>query len=379
MAGTRDLDRSQLAASIERMGAELQASVERDYFLISGSVLAPNLRLLIDVVSQLVAGALYPVQEVKADRDRSADESAIALSRPEVLADEALRARLWAGHPYATGIPRPSALRRVSAAELHKMHRSVLMSSPLHLVLVGDLRPKAAQGLVEDALVPSLGALRSARSRFPTLKEHEPGPTVVVDRPASVQSNLRLGGPAPSRTDVVWPAMSLANLVFGGMFTSRLVENLRERHGYTYSPRSSVLHGRGGSAFVVAADVSTDVTAASLLETRYELGRMAIDGPTDDELESARRYSIGSFSFQIETLTGLASALTALSVSGVGPGYLTSYPKGLLKASKAEVREASRRFLAPRGLTTVVVGEARSVVTALSGIDRVDVRVTKAV
>src|SRR5580658_3352946 len=91
MAGTRDLDRSQLAASIERMGAELQASVERDYFLISGSVLAPNLRLLIDVVSQLVAGALYPVQEVKADRDRSADESAIALSRPEVLADEALR------------------------------------------------------------------------------------------------------------------------------------------------------------------------------------------------------------------------------------------------------------------------------------------------
>src|SRR5206468_9555885 len=111
----------------------------------------------------------------------------------------------------------------------------------------------------------------------------------VVDRPGAVQSNLRLGGPAPTRTEPDLPAVRLANMVFGGYSSSRLVENIRERRGYTYSPRGSVDHLAASSSFLVEADVATGVTAPPLLETSYELGRMALTPVTDAELDGARR------------------------------------------------------------------------------------------
>ncbi|EQD29669.1 peptidase M16 domain-containing protein, partial [mine drainage metagenome] len=156
-----------------------------------------------------------------------------------------------------------------------------------------------------------------------------------------------LGGPAPTRSDPQWPATALANLIFGGLFASRLVENLRERHGYTYSPRSAVRHGRAGSSLLVEADVATEATASALLETRYELGRIALGGVTEGELEAARRYAIGSFTFMTATQSGLAETLSALSIAGLPPGYLKSYPASLAKTTRAEVETAARRYLAP--------------------------------
>src|ERR671927_442353 len=110
-------------------------------------------------------------------------------------------------------------------------------------------------------------------------------------------------------------------MVFGGYFSSRLVENIRERRGYTYSPRSSVEHQVAGSSFLVEADVATEVTAPALLETWYELGRMALTPVTEAELEGARRYVLGSMALSTATHAGLASTLSALVGAGLSaPG-----------------------------------------------------------
>jgi predicted Zn-dependent peptidase len=153
------------------------------------------------------------------------------------------------------------------------------------------------------------------------------------------------------------------------MFASRLVENLRERNGYTYSPRSSIRHARAGSSLVVTADVGKEVTAAALVEMRYELGRLAVGGVSDAELDSARRYAIGTFTFLTATQSGLADTLAALLLDGVGPGYLVSHPAAIAKTTKAEVEAAARRYLAPAELVTVVVGDADEVARPLSMID----------
>ena len=139
-------------------------------------------------------------------------------------------------------------------------------------------RPRA-RGRGADAVAGALGRLGR---RTGTAVEAPPAPTLctpgieLVDRPGAVQSNIRLGGPAPRRTDPDLAAVRLANMIFGGYFSSRLVENIRERRGYTYSPRSSVDHQAAGSSFLVEADVATEVTGPALLETWYELGRMAL-------------------------------------------------------------------------------------------------------
>ena len=115
--------------------------------------------------------------------------------------------------------------------------------------------------------------------------------------------------PAVPRTHPDHAHLQLANLVFGGYFSSRWVENIREDKGYTYGPHSLVEHSVAGSALTVSAEVATEVTAPALLETWYELGRMATLPITAAELENVRQYAVGSLALSISTQAGLASTL----------------------------------------------------------------------
>jgi zinc protease len=200
-----------------------------------------------------------------------------------------------------------------------------------------------------------------------------PGPLQVVDRPGAVQSNLRLGGPAPSRTDPDLAAVRLANMVYGGYFSSRLVENIRERRGYSYSPRSSVDHLAAASSFLVEADVATEVTGPAFLETWYELGRMALAPVSAEELDGARRYVLGSMALSTATHAGLASTLSALAGSGLPPQWLAEHQQALAQVTVEEVQEAARRVLQPAGLTAVVVGDAGRVADSLRAFGPVEV------
>ena len=106
--------------------------------------------------------------------------------------------------------------------------------------------------------------------------------------PGSVQSQLRLSAPALRRLDDRYAALQLANLVFGGYFSSRWMENIREDKGYTYGAHSGTEFDPRRCGAGVETDVASDVTAAALLETRYELGRMTAVPPTAAEVDAAR-------------------------------------------------------------------------------------------
>ncbi|HLI43863.1 MAG TPA: insulinase family protein [Acidimicrobiales bacterium] len=372
LSGTRAHDRSGLATALERIGASLRASVSGDLLVLSGSCLAPSLASLLDLLAEVLAGAAYPRPEVEADRGRTAEEMAIVLSRPEVLADEAFARRRFGRHPYAAGLPRPGDLLAVEAPALRRLHRRLLAPSRSHLVLVGDLQPKSALGRAEHALGPWLetGAAE-APAALPPIPPAPAGGIDLVDRPGAVQSNLRIGAAAPDRTAEEWPALSLANQIFGGMFTSRLVTNLRERNGYTYSPRSRIEHLRAGSVSTIGAEVATEATAAALVETRYELGRIATTGVTEEEVESARRYAVGSYLYQTATQSGLAGTLAGLAAAGIDPSYLATYPARLARVTAREVGEAARRWLAPCSMVTVVLGDSARIAGSLRSIDEV--------
>jgi zinc protease len=371
LAGTEQHSRQELAEAVERLGGRLGASRGQDRFSVSASVLSANLRPLLALLGELLQSASYPAEEVRADRDRLANETLMALSQPEVIADEALRRRLYSGHPYAAGIPRPASLRRIGPDMLRTLHPSILNPAAGCLVLVGDLDPRRALGIAGDLLAPWLGTASGAATELPDLPQIRLGPIELVGREGSVQSNIRLARSAPTRSQPEWPATSIANLIFGGLFASRLVENLRERHGYTYSPGSSIRHARAGSSLVIEADVGTESTAAALVETRYELGRIAVEGVTPEELDAARRYAVGTFAFLTATQSGLAETLATLALVGVGPGYLSSHPAALAKTTKDDVDAAARRYLGPAGFVSVVVGDAEKIAEPLAAVDAV--------
>jgi predicted Zn-dependent peptidase len=371
LLGTEQHDQTEIAQLVQEHGGELSVSTDPDRVLFATTLLAEGLTPVLGVLAEVLTSATYPNDRVEAERARVVERISIARSQPGVIARIALAERRYGAHPYALQLPAAEQVALVRAAALRKLHRDRLLPAGSTLVLVGDLDPAAAVDAAGTALAGWTG--EGSAVAAPPVTEQRPAALHVVDRPGAVQSNVRLGGPAPRRTDPDLAAVRLANMVFGGYFSSRLVENIRERRGYTYSPRSSVDHLAAASSFLVEADVATEVTGPAFLETWYELGRMALLPVSEAELDGARRYVLGSMALSTATQAGLASTVSALIGAGLPPEWLAEHQRALAAVTVEEVQEAARRYLAPDGLTAVVVGDAGQIAEPLRSLGAVEV------
>jgi zinc protease len=295
-----------------------------------------------------------------------AEQTRRALSQPGVIADEAWLRRMYGEHPYGREQPTPVEVLAVGAASLRTAHRRRIVPDGALLVLVGDLSPARALDQVQKALDGWTGA--GAATKVPRVRPPQPGPLLLVDRPGAVQSNLRIGGPAPARTDPAYAAVEVANALFGGYFSSRLTQNIREDKGYTYSPRSSLRHNAASSALVTIADVATEVTAPALVEVAYELGRIASLPPTAEEVAAAAQYLVGTLALSTATQAGLAATLTVLLADDLDVSWLREHPARLAAVTPEQVHEVAESMLGPSRLVTTVVGDAAKVEGALGAL-----------
>lgn len=371
LSGTTRRDSTEIAQELQRVGGNLDAGADSDHFAVFGSTLSVELPRFLALFSEIVTDATYPRDEVAVQREVVAQDVTLALSSPRTVAREALLHRLYGNHAYGRGLPSPEEIRAVKASQLRKLADRRLRPEGSILVLVGDVAPNRALDLAEAALAAWPPGGGTPGLRPPLLSRR--GPVLLVDRPGTVQTNIRIGGPAVGRTHPDFAKLSLANLVFGGYFVSRLVDNIRERRGYTYSPSSSIHQKRSASSFHVQADVGTAVTAPSLVEIRYELNRM-VAGPIDaSELLSAKRYLSGTLSMSMQTQSGLAAHLGMLAMNGLTVEYLRDHPASVEALTEDDVIEASRRYLDPRRMTTVMVGDVDAIRRAVEALDDVEI------
>ncbi|MBB5824470.1 MULTISPECIES: M16 family metallopeptidase [Micromonospora] len=366
LSGTQSMTSVQIAAELQAVGGGLSAGIDPDRLMLSGAGLVTGLDRMLEILADVLTGATYPGQEVGTERDRLVDRIQVAQSQPAHLARTALLRRVYGKHPYAVQTPEPEQVRAVRPAALRRLHAERVHPADAVLVLVGDVQPERALDAAEKALAAWNGGGHTAE--LPPAPPLEPGPLLLVDRPGSVQSSLRIALPAVPRTHPDHAALQLANLVFGGYFSSRWVENIREDKGYTYGPHSLVEHSVAGSVLVAGAEVATEVTGPALLETTYELGRLATLPPKPDELEQARQYALGTLQLGMSTQAGLASLTSAFAGSGLRLEFLAEHAARLAKATVDDVAEVAQRYLAPTGAVTVVLGDAERIAPALSAI-----------
>ncbi len=366
LAGTEQRDANQIAVDLQSLGGQLNASADADRLGFGGSVLASGLGGLLDLLAEVLTSASYPKREVEGERDRLVQELAIHRSSAGVVAREALLARMYAGHPYALELPTAEAVQDVKAKNLRALHAARIAPAGSVLTLVGDISPARATDLVAKAL--GAWTNESRGQELPPAPAQVGRTALLLDRPGAVQTTLRFGGAGPCRTDADFAAAALANLVFGGYFSSRWVANIREDKGYTYSPSSGFDHPPAGSRFTAGADVATGVTAAALNETLYELGRIATVPVEQAELDMARRYAIGTLALSTASQGGLAGLLSQLSASGLGVQWLRDYPAALLEVTVDEVLAAAQAYLSPSVLTPVLVGDTSVVADSVRSL-----------
>jgi len=368
--GTDQASMVEIAAELQSVGGSLAAGLDPDRLLVTGNGLVTGLDRILEILNDVLTSAEYPRAEVATERERLADQIQVAESQPAHLARVALLRRIFGRHPYAVQTPTIEQVRAVQPAQLRELHDERVRPNEAVLVLVGDLQPEKALDAAERALGGWPAGGRT--STLPPAPELTPQPFLVVDRPGSVQTSLRIALPAVPRTHPDHAALQLANLIFGGYFSSRWVENIREDKGYTYGPHSVIEHLRAGSTVVVAADVATEVTAPALLETMYELGRLASLPPKEEELEQARQYALGTLQLGMSTQAGLAGMATTFAGAGLRLSFLAEYAAQLAAVTLDEVAAAAARYLAPSRAVGVLLGDRERIVTPVSALTAVE-------
>jgi predicted Zn-dependent peptidase len=354
--GTARRSSRQIAEELQAIGGELSASASADAVFLQGSSLSHGLPALLDILADVARRPTFPASEVDLAKANTLQGLQAQEAQPSFLANRAFNAAIFGSHPYAFTSITPEVVKAATPEALRALHQARFQPSRSLLVLSGDLQEAGTLKLIAATFGDwkDSGAKPEAIAPAPAVSNHQ---FQLLPRPGSVQSTLRVGRPSVSATHPDYVPLQLANVILGGSFDSRIVKNIREDKGYTYSPGARAAGLQAGGSYSVRADVRTEVTAASLMEIFYEMDRMGTTSVGDDELLRAKRFMGGTYLFQNQMLRALTGTLATYWVNGQKPEALAEFIPKVMAVSPAEVRRMGRTYFASKDQTIVVVGD----------------------
>jgi zinc protease len=354
--GTASRAINRIEEDLRRMGADLGSHAGADTTALNASGLAEFSSGLLELIADLARNASFPADEFERERRQKVEALRVERTTPGFLAGERLRRILFGEHPYAVVAPTEEQVLEYTRDQLVGYHRSYYAPANALLIVVGDFESEKMFALVEKTFgewksPQPAAALAPAPPRYTGRHVH------LVHLPGSVQAQILLGNLAITRRDPDWYRLALANAIYGGAFASRLVINIREQKGYTYSPRSGVNALRQHGYFSVHAAVRNEVVAATLTEMFYEMDRMRALPVTAEELASARSYMSGVFSLGVATQDGLLGQLSTVYLDRLAEDYLETYREKIRALTADDVLAAARRHFDSPNEQIVLVGD----------------------
>jgi zinc protease len=356
-AGERDAD--QLAEAIDNLGLSLDPSLTWDATQVGFTALRSRAAEGFGLLADIVRRPTFPADEVERLRVERVDSVAQRRSTPSSLAEEVANLYIFApGVDYARplgGLERTVA--GLDRAQVEAFHAAHYRPRTAALVAAGDVSIDEVVELAERWLGDWEGSPPplSAPEVRPGLERTA---IIIAHRPGAVQSEIRISHVGIERSAPDFFAVSVLNSVLGGVFSSRLNLNLRERLGYTYGVSSSFASRRRPGIFSMTTAVQTEATAHSVSEMLREMREIRESPVTDAELADSRNYLAGIFPQGVQTTDGVSGKLATIFTYGLPDDYYAHYREGLLGVTADEVLEAARRRLWPDRAAVVIAGDA---------------------
>lgn len=359
-----------VAEALGALGAQVRQTVSSDTTQITLSVMAENFPAAAAILGDVLLRPSLTEEDWKRVRDERLAMLMQQREEPAALAERALRAHLFGeSHPLGhIPIGDEPSLRRIDVAGLRFFHKTHYHPSRFHVVLAGDI--ELSEASASQLLKPLVLSPLPPAPPVPPVALGQPAPfqgLVMVDRPGAPQSEVQVANLIPGRRDAERVPAEVANALLGGMFTSRLNQNLREKNGYTYGARSQLTRLEGTGWFLARAAVRTDVTANSLTEINKELTRLRDEPVSDEELRKGKNAAVQRLVAISERTAGLAQFYAELLRFGLPLDELSRFWREVVAVTPASLRAVVRDRILP-GATIVIVGDRAKVMTGLKGL-----------
>ncbi|WKW13631.1 pitrilysin family protein [Pseudogemmatithrix spongiicola] len=378
--GSGALDGAAIADRFEGWGTSFDASVDWDSTVARVTVTPSRLEAAFGLFAEVLRAPAFPAADVARKRDERLDDLTQLLAEPRGLADVRFTGTLFAGARY--GRPIGGSARSVpglDAEMLRAFHRAHYGPRTTTLFFVGDITLDAAVALAERAMgdwASDARASRRAASAAPQARETRR--TRIITKADAPQSELRVGHVGIARGHPDYLAIVVMNAILGGLFSSRINLNLRERHAFTYGASSGFDARRAAGPFVVSTAVKSEVTDRAVQEILREIDALRAAPPSAAELSLATEYLAGVFPIRFETTAAVAGALAGATVHGLGADWFRTYRDRVQAVTDAEVHRVAREQLDPSRLLVLAVGDPTAIAAPLQALGHGDFAVLSA-
>ncbi|MFZ1814654.1 MAG: pitrilysin family protein [Rhizobiaceae bacterium] len=356
--GAGPYDSKQFQARIEKLGIDLSYSDARDEFTGSLRTLRDDRAQAFEMM-RLSLSELH-FEERSVERMREAVLANIERKRnsPSSKSSDALREAMFGTHPYGRESQGKSeTVAAISREEMIAHFNRLFARDNLKVGIVGAISPDEARTMLDQVFgkLPDKAELTPVDDMVP-----EFGKSIRIDEDMP-QSTITLIYPGVKRDAPDFFAAYLANHILGGgTFSSRLYDTVREKRGLAYSVNSTLATYRHASFVAISAATRADREEETLSIMRSETERLAKEGPTQAELDAAKKYVIGSYAINnLDSSTRIAGVLISLQTENLGIDYIDTRAAKIAAVTLDDVRKAARKLFSATP-TQVVVGPPRT-------------------
>lgn len=351
--GTRDLTAQQIAERLDYYGSWFDVNIDRDYVYISFATLSKFYAQTLEVAAQILLHPTFPETEVAAYRAKRKQRLAIERSKVDTEAREAFAEALFGPrHPY--GIRSDEAeYDRLTRTDIADFYRRFYTADNCFVVCsgcVGEAERQAVAAIAEQ--LPHASQQIAA-----TLPEPSTHRAAFVAHPGAVQSSIRLGRLLFPRQHPDFLGMQVVATALGGYFGSRLMQNLREQHGYTYGVAAAMVNLEHAGYLAVAAQVGTEVTQEALRQTYAEIERLRTEPMPEEELARVKNIMAGEMMRILDGPFGIADVTIENILCDTDNTVIDDNLRRIRAMTPADVQRLAQQYLCREELVTVVAGD----------------------
>jgi zinc protease len=362
--GTTTRNAVQLAEEVAQIGASLSTGTSRDASTVSTSSLSRNFPAALSLLADVALRPSFPAEEVERVRATRLADLTEQKGNPVQVAGVVTGKVLYGTHQYGFNeLGTPASNKELTRADLQAFWRQHYVPGNAALIVTGAITVPELRKLAQSAFGSwPKGTVAPAKLGVPSAAAPR---LVIVDRPGSPQTQLRVATFGVPRSSPDYVAVRVMNTILGGMFSSRINMNLREQHGYTYGANSQFSYWRSGGPFSVATGVRTDVTAPAVHEVMLELRKMTETRVTPEELTLAKDAITLQLPALFETSDRVATSLSTLFTHGLPLNYYSNLAEQISVVDAQAVQEVAKKYVVADKFVVVAVGDRAKIGEAL--------------
>ncbi len=364
--GTKTRTKQEIDEQVDFMGATLNTSSTGVY----AASLSKHSDKIIELMADVLLNATFPDAELEKVKTQTLSGLASAKSEPNAISENVANVlRYGKTHPYGE-VTTEETVKNITSENLKEYYHNNFNPNAGYLIIVGDIDAATAKAKMQKYFDAWKSGTKTAHTY--TLPAAPQATSVaMVNRPGAVQSVITITYPIelkPGSDDLI--AVSVANGILGGAgFSGRLMQNLREKHGYTYGARSSISYDPLVGEFTASASVRNEVTDSAITQFIYEIERMSTEKITPEDLQKTKNIMAGSFARSLERPQTVAGFALNIARYKLPSDYYEKYLERLAAVTPEDIMRVSKMYLTAANANILVVGDKEAVGAKIAVFD----------